>query len=265
MLNAFTNDHIVDACFIAFPDEKANGTPVLAVDDGAQDNAAELIGVPFEDFRDAVRGVIDDGNENTLNTFLFLPDEGLLAVSSAYLDEDDHSVGSLYFLINTDDIVEGVALFVIRYILLMLIMLAIEAWLLTRRMQRTIVGPLESIATAAQGYSKDKETGTIGTRHFADLSIHTGNEIERLASALTSMEDDLETYVDDIARISAEQERKNTELRMAAQIQKSALPSVFPAFPTGGNSTSTPRWIPRARLAVTSMTSSLWTMTTCAW
>ena len=231
MLDSYTGNNIVDDCFIAFSDADEKERLIIAMADVSAEEQREYIGQPLDTFESALRRDVESGSTDASNWFVYVPGEGLIGVSSALLDEDDPSAGSLYFLIDTDDVADGILDVVACFVVLMAIALVLETLLLSRRMNRTLVRPLEAIAGAVQGYSNDREAGVLGARHFAKLDIHTGNEVEHLASTLATMEKDVATYVDDIARISAEQERKATELRMAAQIQQSALPSEFPAFP----------------------------------
>ena len=61
--------------------------------------------------------------------------------------------------------------------------------------------------------------------------IHTGDEIEELATAFEDMNRDLIGYIDENTKITAEKERIDTELNLATNIQAGMLPDKFPAFP----------------------------------
>lgn len=61
--------------------------------------------------------------------------------------------------------------------------------------------------------------------------IHTGDEIEELAEAFGQMHVELWDYIQRLSGITAEKERIGAELDVAAQIQSSMLPCIFPAFP----------------------------------
>ncbi len=63
------------------------------------------------------------------------------------------------------------------------------------------------------------------------LDIRTGDELEELADSFNVMTDDLTSYMKNLAVVTADRERIETELNVAATIQSSMLPSVFPAFP----------------------------------
>lgn len=60
--------------------------------------------------------------------------------------------------------------------------------------------------------------------------IHTGDEIEELARAISKMEVDIRAYINNIARVTAEKERIGAELNVATKIQSDMLPKVFPHF-----------------------------------
>ena len=61
------------------------------------------------------------------------------------------------------------------------------------------------------------------------LNIKTGDEIEHLATCFNTMTDELQTYMKDLTKVTAERERLATELDVAAKIQMSMLPQKFPA------------------------------------
>ncbi len=63
------------------------------------------------------------------------------------------------------------------------------------------------------------------------LDIRTGDEIEELASAFNKMTTDLKMYIENLKRVTAENERIESELQIARNIQASMLPRLFPPFP----------------------------------
>ena len=63
------------------------------------------------------------------------------------------------------------------------------------------------------------------------LSLQTGDEIERLAESVNNMTSELKTYIADLSKATAENERIATELSVARNIQEGMLPKTFPAFP----------------------------------
>ncbi len=67
-------------------------------------------------------------------------------------------------------------------------------------------------------------------QNFA-IDIHTGDEFEELANSFSGMTVELQEYMDNIAKVTAEKERIGAELNVAAKIQSDMLPCIFPAFP----------------------------------
>ena len=61
--------------------------------------------------------------------------------------------------------------------------------------------------------------------------LRTHDEIEELAEAFADLSKRTMLYIEENNRITAENERIETELSLAGNIQNSMLPSIFPAFP----------------------------------
>ena len=108
---------------------------------------------------------------------------------------------------------------------------ALIAWIMTRRIRRNVVAPIDTITNAAVAYVQDKQNGAANTDHFSSMEIHTGDELENLGHVMAEMEKSLAEHEENITRITAEKERIGTELNMAARIQASMLPHSFPPFP----------------------------------
>lgn len=75
---------------------------------------------------------------------------------------------------------------------------------------------------------------TAGVREIAGgnldkkLDVKTGDEIETLADSFNQMTDELKSYIDNLTKTTAEKERIETELSVAAHIQTGILPKSFP-------------------------------------
>ena len=100
-----------------------------------------------------------------------------------------------------------------------------------RYMNRTTIDPINRLAGAAQAYILDDAKDQQTKKHFANLPIATGDEIEKLYLTMAQMESDLGSYMQNLTRITAEKERINTELSLATRIQLAMLPHIFPPFP----------------------------------
>ena len=60
------------------------------------------------------------------------------------------------------------------------------------------------------------------------LDIHTGDEIEHLATCFNAMTDELKAHMANLTKVTAEKERIATELDVATEIQSGMLPKDFP-------------------------------------
>ncbi len=89
---------------------------------------------------------------------------------------------------------------------------------------RSIARPLRRMAAATERVAH----GDLDI----DLSdIHREDEVGQLARSFTAMTQDLKKYIKDLTETTAAKQRIESELSIAARIQRSMLPSVFPAFP----------------------------------
>ncbi|MBI5568547.1 MAG: SpoIIE family protein phosphatase [Desulfomonile tiedjei] len=91
-------------------------------------------------------------------------------------------------------------------------------------MARSVTSPLHRMAQATRRVAE----GDLDI----DLSdIRQQDEVGELAQSLTTMARDLKTYIRNLTETTAAKQRIESELSIAADIQRSMLPSRFPAFP----------------------------------
>ena len=93
--------------------------------------------------------------------------------------------------------------------------------------QRMLIRPIrkisdETVRFAAENVPAEKKLEQI---------IHAQDEIGQLAVSVDRMEEQVQQYVQDMTRISAEKERAKTEMGLANRIQAAMLPHTFPPFP----------------------------------
>ncbi len=102
----------------------------------------------------------------------------------------------------------------------------------TCMMKRRIISPINRLAVTAEEYIKrDKTVEDDARLFFQELKIDTNDEIETLYHALAEMELDINSTMRRIREMTAEKERAAAEMNLAARIQSSMLPTVFPLFP----------------------------------
>ena len=133
--------------------------------------------------------------------------------------------------ITLENVVSDMWLFVLQYTVGLVAVIILFGFLLIRHMDKTVVKPINQITDASKNYAADKRAGVQHTDHFANLDIHTGDEIEELALTVKDMERDLQDYEQNLTTITAEKQRISTELALANKIQADMLPNIFPAFP----------------------------------
>lgn len=91
---------------------------------------------------------------------------------------------------------------------------------------KTVIKPINTIAQETGSFI---ENGNVQSRSLVD--INTKDEIENLSNSILKMQNDINDYINNLTRITAERERIGAELDLANNIQTSMLPCIFPAFP----------------------------------
>lgn len=89
---------------------------------------------------------------------------------------------------------------------------------------RTIVDPINKLSHVASDYIRDSEKKA----SFASAEIRKNDEIGDLTQAMKQTEHNINLYIDDITKMTAEKERIVAELSVATCIQADMLPTHFP-------------------------------------
>lgn len=93
-------------------------------------------------------------------------------------------------------------------------------------LHRDMIRPLLAITDEAKRFADNHVKVT-----QVPLALHKRDEIGTLAKSIHKMEEDIENYIENLTKVTAEKERIGAELNVATQIQASMLPCIFPAFP----------------------------------
>ncbi len=99
--------------------------------------------------------------------------------------------------------------------------LLIILFLMSTGLSRRFVKPIHELADGVREISSGKLD--------KKLNIKTGDEIEHLATCFNAMTDELQTYMKNLTKVTAEKERIATELDVATEIQRGMLPKDFPS------------------------------------
>lgn len=126
--------------------------------------------------------------------------------------------------------IKATAVIMTVFFFTVLLLIIILVSVLSRiRINRRIVKPIRSISEAAERYSQAKKRGNTESNCFENLQIRTGDELEDLSNVMSGMERDIADYEKNLMQVTADRERLQTELSVAASIQTEVLPHC-PAF-----------------------------------
>lgn len=158
-------------------------------------------------------------------------DKGYVCTSWTKVAEDEYSITMVITEIDMYQADNEAAGFLWQLLALLMGLTLVVFAIIDRRMKKDVVKPILDMNQAARNYIADKDDGLPDEFHFQSLDIHTNDEIESLAVIFAEMEKEISQYVENLTRVTAERERINSELNVAAQIQRGTLPSVFPPYP----------------------------------
>jgi sigma-B regulation protein RsbU (phosphoserine phosphatase) len=99
-------------------------------------------------------------------------------------------------------------------------------------LKKRVILPVQRLKEVSEKIvSSSRETDDPQELILADPEIHTGDEMEVLAVALSDMFADMKLYMTDLLKVTKEKERIGAELNVATKIQADMLPRIFPPFP----------------------------------
>lgn len=94
--------------------------------------------------------------------------------------------------------------------------------------QKVAVRPLRLLTKRVVDFVHQRDDG--GALRYEKIHLLNRDEIGDLAGAFNQMAADLQTYVSELAQVTAEKERIETELNVAKRIQEMFLPRIFPPY-----------------------------------
>ena len=136
----------------------------------------------------------------------------------------------LWFMLDMTDEFEEYRQFVLRSVLFILGLTALAAVAGILLMRRFVTRPIRRLAQAAESFAPE-EDGSYSREKIMQEDIRSRDELGDLSRDIRAMQEGIVDNTQKLALMTAEKERVRAELDMAAGIQASALPSVFPAFP----------------------------------
>lgn len=125
-----------------------------------------------------------------------------------------------------EDLVDGRNGYVVKVFKIMIVLAIIVIIIQSLYLSRVLLRPVKKITKEASRFA---EENSLPPEMLSD-TIKSRDEIGVLASSLDTMEKRITQYVRDLTKATAEKERINTELSLAARIQEDMLPSGSPEF-----------------------------------
>lgn len=156
----------------------------------------------------------------------------LMSVYYPMSTSDGEPAGYVGVDIQMNDVMNDLSTFAQRMSALMLLLTAVFVSLMIFVSFRTISIPIRKLSAAAKLFVKEEQAKeTSETNIFKQLSIRSQDEIGELHESLAQMEDDMNTYIREVLKMTAENERITAELSLASKIQSGMIPHIFPPFP----------------------------------
>lgn len=116
--------------------------------------------------------------------------------------------------------------YIVKIILLEVIIAVVSGIIWIVYMRRRIVMPIRQLNDASLGMVEHLEDGTA-----PEIVVKNDDEIKDLADSFSTMYHEIGEYIAKLETVTTEKERIGAELDVAAKIQTSMLPCIFPPFP----------------------------------
>ena len=144
---------------------------------------------------------------------------------SAILDENGQAIAEIQYILDMSEVRAYLNSFLFDMLFISFAIIAVIILVYICFVRNIVTAPIGRLTAFTQRIT---ETSTFENQH---IDIKTGDEIESLSESFNFMLAELENYIANLSRATAEKERIGAELDVAKHIQSSTLPCIFPAFP----------------------------------
>lgn len=144
---------------------------------------------------------------------------------SVILDENGEAVAEIQYILDMSEVRAYLNSVLTTMILLSFAIIGITMVIYIFFVRYVIIRPIGKLADFTQNIT---DTGAFENQR---ITVRTGDEIESLSDSFNYMLAELENYISNLSKVTAEKERIGAELDIAKHIQASMLPCIFPAFP----------------------------------
>lgn len=144
---------------------------------------------------------------------------------SVILDENGQAIAEIQYILDMSEVRAYLNSFLLNMVLISFAIIGVTMVSYIFFVRKVVTRPLGKLADFTQ------EITNFGTFENQRIHIRTGDEIESLSESFNYMLAELENYIANLSKVTAEKERIGAELDIAKHIQASMLPCIFPAFP----------------------------------
>lgn len=211
----------IDSCVPAMGDKPENqipyGSDILYTDAASDDKDLQKYRIIWENY--AQNKGIDEplvtDNRYGFNYTAVYP----------VLDENGKAIAEIQYILDMNEVRDHLNsfLYTMLAIAATIVVIAMLAYILFVR--QAIIIPIGKLAAFTKKITE--------TRQFKNqrVEVKTKDEIAELGNSFNFMMAELENYIENLSKVTAEKERIGAELDVATRIQASMLPCIFPAFP----------------------------------
>ena len=171
--------------------------------------------------------------EGKSDSEIVVRDKGFIETGShitamiALKDFNDEVVGILCVQRQMDALTTARYKYTIHIIITFAVIVAITVLLYGFMLHRSLIRPIKRITNETVRFASDPSQ----PQEPLALSIKSRDEIGTLAVSVDTMERETLEYIDNLTKMTSEQQRIGTELDLAAKIQQGMLNTVFPDRP----------------------------------
>ena len=130
-------------------------------------------------------------------------DSGYSCTGAGTIVKNGRDIASIVTAYSLNDVAYKVRAYLLQFFIIMTVLTILSDIYFVRKMKRTVVTPIIELNEAARLHMQEKSE-EFRTLHFSNLNIRTGDEIESLALIMADMEKEIQEYVKDLTRITAE-------------------------------------------------------------
>ncbi len=144
---------------------------------------------------------------------------------SVVLDENGKAIAQVQYILDMSEVRTYLNSFLIKMIVISFAIIGLTIIVYIFFVRSMVTNPIGQLTEFTE------EITSTNAFEGKRIDIETGDEIESLSQSFNFMLEELEEYIHNLAKITAEKERIGAELDVARHIQGSMLPCIFPAFP----------------------------------